>query len=91
MVPPVVGEALARRFHELGGDGQTERYDGTFATAEVFAVTGSADKLAFARDRGASFAGSVAEVAAELGRRLWPDGDSAPLVPMSRVMIQAIP
>lgn len=37
--------------------------------AEVFAVTGSADKLAFARDRGASFAGSVAEVAAELGRR----------------------
>lgn len=29
----------------LGGDGQTERYDGTFATAEVFAVTGIGPQL----------------------------------------------
>lgn len=37
--------------------------------AEVYAVTGSADKAEFARARGASFAGSAAEVAAELAPR----------------------
>jgi D-arabinose 1-dehydrogenase-like Zn-dependent alcohol dehydrogenase len=36
--------------------------------AEVFAVTGSPEKTAFARERGAAFAGSVAEVASELSR-----------------------
>lgn len=37
--------------------------------AEVYAVTGSPDKATFALERGAVFAGSVAEVAAELGRQ----------------------
>lgn len=35
---------------------------------EVYAVTGSPDKSDFARARGAAFAGSATEVAAELGR-----------------------
>lgn len=36
--------------------------------AEVYAVTGSPDKADFARARGAVFAGSVSDVAGELGR-----------------------
>ncbi|MGE3510895.1 MAG: alcohol dehydrogenase catalytic domain-containing protein [Vicinamibacterales bacterium] len=53
----------------VGGLGHMAIPIATALGAEVLAVTGSADKVAFARARGAAFAGSAADVAGELRGR----------------------